>query len=219
MDYLKSIGYPSNDPDWLAEVAASKAAGDDVTGLCVFFSEPEAVAHNAEFFTGKNASIGATDFWDSGMSVARPLVVQPPGEPSPLAIGMVLAMNDDDVGRWYTAQLDRAHKYRAIVKKMLDARRLAARAVSAPQYVMRERAGKGIWIYQYPPFAIELVETPSAGLPIVARSADLMRLGVGLLGWAEWESRLAATMPAEMRKKYLDLKFDDLKTFADGRGI
>jgi hypothetical protein len=76
-------------------------------------------------------------------------------------VGTIVEYGDDDIGRWYTAQLDLAHRYRKAIDKLVSQRAAGTSSDSAPQYVIRQPVGKGaVWLKQWPLFAAALTMTP-----------------------------------------------------------
>jgi hypothetical protein len=154
LSYVKSMGL-----DLSAELLAVKSIGaDTIRGYMALWGNPEMTDIEAEYFTPQ------TDFWDVALkSFTRPLTwdhAQDDETKSNPIIGTIQEMGDDKTGRWYTAQLDRAHKYRKAVDKLIESGRLGTSSDSAPQYVLREQRGKSTWLKRWPLFAAALTPTP-----------------------------------------------------------
>lgn len=159
LTYVKSLRL-SRDDQWFRDVAAVKSIGADaVKGYMVLWGSPDLVDVEQDFFTKR------TDFWDTRLGYPRPLTwdhAQDDATKGAPVIGQIVAMGDDDTGRWYEAQLDRTHKYRKAIDRLIAQRAVGTSSDSAPQYVVRERAKSGAnWIKQWPLFAGALTGTPA----------------------------------------------------------
>lgn len=154
LSYVKSLGLSLP-----ADVVAVKAIGKDtIRGYAALWGSPERVDLDREFFTSD------TDFWDAPLKgVTRPLTwdhAQDDATKTNPVIGSIKAMGDDEVGRWYEAQLDTSHKYRKAIDRLIEVGALGTSSDSAPQYVLREQRGKGVWLKRWPLFAAALTATP-----------------------------------------------------------
>jgi hypothetical protein len=176
LTYIKALRLPHNE-QWLRDVAAVKAVGpDDIRGYLALWGDPERVDLEREFFTAK------TDFWDTTLSLPRPLTwdhaLDPKLKSSPL-VGQIHEFGDDEVGRWYVAQLDRAHRFRKAIDKLISQRVLGTSSDSAPQYVIRQPVKSGaVWLAQWPLFAAALTTTPCEPRMLEAGSPRWKALGV-----------------------------------------
>jgi hypothetical protein len=147
-------------PDIDADTLAVKSIGtDEIRGYMVVWGDADKVDIENEFFTPD------TDFWDKSLSLPRPLTwdhEQDRTHKAHSVIGDIREMGDDDVGRWYVAQLKRNHKYRQAVDNLIAARAVGTSSDSAPQYVQREKAKSGAtWLKQWPLFAAALTPSPA----------------------------------------------------------
>ena len=181
--YIKSLGLSD-------DLGAVKSIGnDEIKGYLALWGKPELTDVELEYFTPQ------TDFWDAqlGKSV-RPLTWDHAQDDtlkaSPI-IGQIVDFGDDAVGRWYTAKLDRAHRYRKAIDALIDAGKLGTSSDSAPQYVVREKTGKSTWIKTWPLFAAALTNTP-AEPRMIGSLKYLKSLGIVLpdspvQGW-QWQN-------------------------------
>jgi hypothetical protein len=156
--YVKSL-HLSLDEQRFKDVLACKFIGrDEVRGYSNLWGDEARVDLETEFFTPQ------TNFWDGVLGMPRPLTWNHAQDKSTFkatdVVGQIQAFGDDDVGRWYTAVLDRSHKYRQAVGKLIDQRVLGTSSDSAPQYVVREKRGKAVWLKQWPLFAAALTDVP-----------------------------------------------------------
>lgn len=159
LGYVKSLHLP-HDEQYFQDVLAVKSTGaDTVRGYTMLWGSPEAVDVEREYFTK------TTDFWDATLATPKPLTwdhAQDPTLKAPAVIGQITGYGDDDIGRWYEAQLDRAHRYRKAVDKLIRAGALGTSSDSAPQYVVREKSARGAtWLKCWPWFASALTTTPA----------------------------------------------------------
>ncbi len=159
LSYVKSLHLP-HDEQYFRDVLAVKSTGPDaIRGYSMLWGDPERVDVEREFFTK------ASDFWDATLSTPKPLTwdhAQDATLKASPVIGQITAFGDDEVGRWYEAQLDRAHRYRKAVSKLIAAGALGTSSDSAPQYVVREKsAGGATWLKCWPWFASALTATPA----------------------------------------------------------
>lgn len=156
--YLKSLHLELSDTELLQRIAVKSVGRDEIRGYTNLWGNPDKVDIEREFFTQH------TDFWDDRLGLPRPLTwdhAQDQTMKAPPVIGKIIEFGDDDLGRWYVAQLDRAHKYRTVVDRMIGDGVLGTSSDSAPQYVQREKSKSGsVWIKQWPLFAAALTTTP-----------------------------------------------------------
>jgi hypothetical protein len=162
--YIKSLHVPQPE-QFFRDVVAVKATGKDtIRGYLALWGNPEAVDIETEFFTGAKSPFGPTDFWDNSLALPRPLTWahgQDAATKNMAQVGTIVEYGDDDIGRWYTAQLDLAHRYRKAIDKLVSQRAAGTSSDSAPQYVIRQPVGKGaVWLKQWPLFAAALTMTP-----------------------------------------------------------
>jgi hypothetical protein len=153
LSYVKSIGL-----DLSPDVLAVKTIGTDtIRGYVALWGSPDRVDLDREFFTKD------TDFWDSVIQGQRPLTYDHANDDATKSnpiIGRITEMGQDAVGRWYTAQLEKSHQYRKAIDKLIEMGALGTSSDSAPQYVLREKQGKGVWLKRWPLFAAALTVTP-----------------------------------------------------------
>src|SRR5689334_23545495 len=134
--YAKSLGIvvPEN------ALAVKYVGRDTIKGYTFLWGHPEKRDIEMEYFNPQ------TDFWDKtlGKSV-RPLTwdhAQDEELKADSRIGEIIDFGDDEVGRWYEAHLDRAHRYRKAVDQLIKDGALGTSSDSAPQYVVRQKTGK-----------------------------------------------------------------------------
>jgi hypothetical protein len=152
LSYIKSMGW-----DELPDCAVKSIGKDEIQGYTALWGNPGRVDLDREYFTPE------TDFWDSVLKGNRPLTwdhAQDSETKSDPIIGDIVKMGDDKVGRWYVAKLKRAHAYRAAVDQLIADKAVGTSSDSAPQYVLRERTGKAVWLKRWPLFAAALTEVP-----------------------------------------------------------
>ncbi len=172
-DYARSIR-PDIDP---ARLAVKKIGSDTVQGYVTVWGTPEQTDLEREYFTPQ------TDFWDGVLSKAvRPLTwdhaLDGRMKANPI-VGTINEIGDDELGRWYTATLDRAHAYRRMIDRLIEAGAIGTSSDSAPQYVVRTPVKGATWLSQWPLFAAALTPTPCE--PRLAGSVEIIKsLGVEL---------------------------------------
>ncbi len=158
LGYVKALQLAGDDAVLTEQLSVKRIGRDTVGGYLALWGDESRVDVEREFFTK------ATDFWDAKLSYPRPLTwdhaldTSFKGEP---IIGSIVEAGDDEVGRWYVAQLERNHQYRKAVDALIDKRAVGTSSDSAPQYVVRERTKSGaVWLKQWPLFAAALTTTP-----------------------------------------------------------
>ena len=182
--YAKSLGFELPDPTILA---VKSIGADTVRGYTFLWGNAKQTDVEREYFTRD------TDFWDTQLGNApRPLTwdhAQDEQFKASPVIGTIEKWGDDDLGRWYEAKLDRAHKYRQMVDGLIKAGVLGTSSDSAPQYVVRQKTGKATWLKTWPWFASALTDVPAE--PRMIGSLEFLKsLGVILPDSAElprWE--------------------------------
>lgn len=158
-NYIKSLHLDLS-AERFADVIAAKFTGKDtIKGYSMLWGNPETADLEAEYFTPQ------TDFWDKTLGKsARPLTWNHGQDDATFkadpVIGKIENFGDDEVGRWYEATLDRSHKYRKAIDALVNRRKLGTSSDSAPQYVVRERHGKAVWLKQWAWFASALTDVP-----------------------------------------------------------
>ena len=120
--------------------------------------QPDLSPHK-DFFTKQ------TDTWDGRLGFPRPLTYHHGFEKNtkshPL-VGTIVEMGEDEVGKWYEAELDKSHKYYSAIAKMIQQRALKSSSDSVPQYVQREPQPNGThWLKAWPLFGVSLTPTPA----------------------------------------------------------
>ncbi len=160
LTYIKSL-HPSHTEQWFCDVLAVKSIGaDDIRGYSMLWGDPQIINTDVEleYFTQKS------NFWDETLATPKPLTwdhaVDRSFKATPV-IGSIVEFGDDEIGRWYNAQLKKNHLYRAAVEQLIQQRALGTSSDSAPQYVVREATGKSTWLKQWPWFASALTTTPA----------------------------------------------------------
>jgi hypothetical protein len=185
--YVKSIGILT------PELAAVKSIGaDEIQGYMAMWGNPALTDVEAEYF------LKSTDFWDATLGKStRPLTWDHAQDASLKAspvIGQINDFGDDEVGRWYVAKLDRAHKYRKAIDRLIEEGKLGTSSDSAPQYVQRVKTGKATWLKTWPLFAAALTDTPAE--PRMIGSLEYLKsIGVVLpesleRGWQFQQARM-----------------------------
>lgn len=183
VNYIKSL-HVSQPEQFFRDVVAVKATGKNtIKGYLALWGDPDTVDIESEFFTGEKSPLGATDFWDKSLALPRPLTwshAQDKATKQIAQVGALVELGDDDVGRWYVAQLDLSHRYRKAIDKLVSQRAIGTSSDSAPQYVIRQPVSKGAtWLKQWPLFAAALTTTPCE--PRMIGSVDYFKsLGIDL---------------------------------------
>jgi len=105
-----------------------------------------------------------TDFWDKQLPMPRPLTYHHGWNPETKSfpvVGRINEFGDDEIGRWYIAELDKAHRYEKAVRALIQQRALKSSVDSIPQYARREAKANGAHEIQvYPLFGVTLTPTP-----------------------------------------------------------
>lgn len=133
---------------------------------------------NTDLSSQKDYFTPRTDFWDKQLPMPRPLTYHHGWNAETKAapvIGKIDEFGDDDVGRWYIAELDKAHRYAKAVRALIDQRALRSSVDSIPQYARREAKANGAHEIQvYPLFGVTLTPMP-AEPRLVDRPAQEMK--------------------------------------------
>lgn len=179
LDYVKSLQIK------IPELAVKYVSLDTIKGYNFLWGNPNLTDVEIEYFTKDS------NFWDDilGKS-ARPLTwdhAQDEEFKAAPVIGQITDWGDDEVGRWYVAKLDRAHRYRKAIDALIEAGKLGTSSDSAPQYVQRVQTGKATWLKEWPWFASALTDTPAE--PRMIDSLEVLKsLGVTIPDTrAAWE--------------------------------
>ena len=158
LSYVKSLGLTLSD-DRLEDLLAVKFIGvDKIFHYPFLWGSPQIPDLEREYFQ-KN-----TNFWDSTLQKSPKPLTWDHGQDetmkdSPI-IGNTVEWGDDEIGRWAISHLDRAHRYRKAVDKLIAERAVGTSSDSAPQYVQREQHGKSTWLKTWPWFASALTDVP-----------------------------------------------------------
>lgn len=169
--------------DWTPS-AEVKALGEDRVGAYVvlFGDEDHPDLSSARDFFTKN-----TDFWLDKWA-KRPMLynhdMSLPDDFEPV-VGSWQKFIPDDIGIWAEGELEKAHKYRAMVKRLIDQQALATSSDSAPHLVKRKPASKGTHeITRWPLLAASLTTTPAEPrlLPVTALKSAYETLGIDIQG-------------------------------------
>lgn len=160
LGYVKSL-HLSIEEERARDLVAAKSIGPNrIRAYSHLWGDPGLVDVEAEFFTPES------DFWDEALkSLRRPLTYDHAQEAqtksSPI-VGFIEGFGDDEIGRWYEAELDKNHRYRKAVDRLISQRALGSSSDSAPQYVVRKSAKNGAtWLAVWPWFACALTPTPA----------------------------------------------------------
>jgi hypothetical protein len=153
LSYCKSLGVH------IPDMAVKYVALDTIKGYTFLWGNEKLTDVEFEYFTP------TTNFWDDKLGKsARPLTwdhAQDPDFKASPVIGSVTNFGDDEVGRWYEAKLDRAHRYRKAIDALIEAGKLGTSSDSAPQYVQRKKTGKSTQLIEWPWFASALTDCPA----------------------------------------------------------
>lgn len=173
LSYVKSLGVVHD----ARKLAVKYIAKDEIKGYTFLWGSPNLTDVEVEYFTGD------TNFWDDRLGKsARPLTwdhAQDQDFKASPVIGEIVDFGDDELGRWYVAKLDTAHRYRKAIDELIKKGVLGTSSDSAPQYVVREKTGKSIWLKEWPWFASALTNTPAE--PRMIGSLEFLKsLGVEL---------------------------------------
>lgn len=149
--YAKSLGIQ------IPDLAVKYVGKDAIKSYTFLWGSPKLTDVEIEYFTPE------TDFWDESQKNTRWLTWDHGQDESFKAdtrIGQIVDYGDDEIGRWYEAKLDRSHKYRKMIDRLIEQGALGTSSDSAPQYVVREKTGKATWLKQWPWFASALTDVP-----------------------------------------------------------
>lgn len=154
MSYVKAIGL-----DMQSSALAVKAVStDEIQFYAVLFGDESKTDIERDYFTR------STDFWLSHLTGAKPLTwdhALDQAFKSDPVIGTITSIETNDIGLWATATLDRAHRYRKALDKLIAQGALGASSDSAPQYVLRSPTGKSHRIDRWPLLSVSLTPTPA----------------------------------------------------------
>lgn len=154
LSYAKSLGII------IPDLAVKSVGADEIHGYTMIWGNPDKVDVEQEFFTQDS------DFWDKSYGKAiRPLTWDHDQDKSLKAdvrIGTITDFGDDDIGRWYTATLDRAHRYRKAIDGLIEQGALGSSSDSVLQYIQRQKTKSGAtWLAVWPWVGSALTATPA----------------------------------------------------------
>lgn len=157
LSYVKSLGIVI--PEKF--VSAKFVGRNEIKHYAFLWGSPDKTDLEAEYFTK------STDFFDSSMGKSpRPLSWDHGQDskfnklvPSPV-IGKTVDFGDDEWGRWAVSVLDTDQTYRKFVDRFIEEEVLGYSSDSAPQYILREPRGKGVWLKRWPWFGGALTPAP-----------------------------------------------------------
>lgn len=172
LSYVKSLNL-----DRPESMAVKYISRNEIKGYTFLWGSPELTDVEVEYFTPDS------NFWDESLGKSiRPLTwdhAQDKDFKANPVIGNITDFGDDDLGRWYVAKLDTSHKYKEAIHKLIKDGALGTSSDSAPQYVVREKTGKSVWLKEWPWFASALTNTPAE--PRMIDSLEFLKsLGVVL---------------------------------------
>jgi hypothetical protein len=162
--YAKSLGL---DALKVPDLAVKFVSRDTIKSYSVLWGDAEKVDLEREYFTK------GTNFWDQQPKWLTWDHAQDEEFKSDPRIGEIIEMGDDEWGKWYVARLKKSEAYRRYLDMMIDQKRIGSSSDSAPQYVVRERTGKSIWLKQWPLFAVSLTDNPCE--PRMIDSTDFLK--------------------------------------------
>lgn len=154
LSYAKSLGIA------VPDLAVKHVSADEIHGYTMIWGNPDKIDVEREFFTAE------TNFWDQvyGKS-SRPLTwdhAQDPTMKADTQIGTINDFGDDEIGRWYTATLDRAHRYRKAIDGLIEQGALGTSSDSVLQYIQRQKTKSGAtWLAVWPWVGSALTTTPA----------------------------------------------------------
>lgn len=183
LSYAKSI-LALPDAQLTERLAIKRIGADGVQGYLALWGDAHMTDLERDFFTSSKAA-ESTDFWRDTLTTPRPLTWehgQDGNFKARVVVGKIDELTEDEFGMAYRATLDRGHKYRKLLDKLIDEGALGTSSDSAPQYVQREKRGKSCWIKQWPLFAGALTATPAE--PRMLETVHWKSLGVTLPGQA-----------------------------------
>lgn len=192
MNYIKSIGSKLESP------AVKYIARDQIKGYTFLWGSPSLTDVEVEYFTKD------TDFWDSSLGKSpRPLAwnhAQDESFKSHPVVGLITDWGDDDLGRWFIAKMDRAHRYRKVIDALIERGVLGTSSDSAPQYVERVKTGKATWLKTWAWFASSLTDTPAE--PRMIGSLEFLKSLYIMLPEARnaWEWNIKRIKLAKLKK-------------------
>jgi hypothetical protein len=157
LSYAKSL-LTLPDADIISRLAVKSIGKDEIQAYTFLWGSPAQKDIERDYFTKE------TNFWDDilGKS-ARPLTwdhAQDSEFKASPVIGKIDEFGDDEVGRWYTAHLERAHKYRKAIDALIERGLLGSSSDSASQYVRKVKKGTSNFIATWPWFASALTDAP-----------------------------------------------------------
>ena len=156
LSYVKSLGIAT-----LPDLAAKFTARNEIKHYVFIWGDSGHVDIDTEFFTPQS------EFWTPAKNtVDLPLTWDHAQdkrfndlEPDP-RIGKTVEWGDDEYGRWAISVLDTDKKYRHFIDEFIEQKALGYSSDSAPQYIQREKQGKGTWLKRWPWFAGAMTAAP-----------------------------------------------------------
>lgn len=157
LSYVKSIGIELPD----SKLAVKYVSKNTIAHPVFIWGNPNKTDLEGDFFT-KNS-----DFWDEALKgYERPLTWEHGQdklfreiEDNPV-IGKTVKYYDDDIARWAESVITTDKQYRKYIDKFIEEKRLGYSSDSAPQYVIREKQGKGTWLKSWAWFGGSLTASP-----------------------------------------------------------
>jgi hypothetical protein len=158
IDYAKSLGL-SYSEDALRQLLAVKRVSPDMIFHYVYlWGNAKKTDISRDFFTPQ------TNFWDDRFSAVKRAVTWDHAQDESMkadpVIGQTEEWGNDEIGRWALSHLDKAHKYRKAVDRLIERGVLGTSSDSVEQYVVREPQGKSMWIKTWPWVASALTDQP-----------------------------------------------------------
>ena len=153
------------------------AGETQIRGYAVLWGDPQHpdLSKQRDYFTK------STDFWADKMPLrwlAYHHGFDAATKSAPL-VGNVSEYGDDEIGRWFKGQLDKAHKYYAAIKELIHRGALKTSSDSIPQYVVREpRANNTHEVKRWPMPIVSLTPVPAE--PRMWSVQELKSLGLDL---------------------------------------
>jgi hypothetical protein len=189
----------------IPDMAVKYVSKDTIKGYNFLWGSEKLTDIEVEYFTRPGSDKGS-NFWDDVLGKnPRPLTWdhnQDEDFKAAPVIGMVDDWGDDEVGRWYTAKLDRSHRYRKAIDALIAQGKLGTSSDSAPQYITRVKTGKATWLKDWAWFASALTDTPAE--PRMIGSLEFLK-SIGVFLPDMRDDKTAWLKFAKMRREALEL--------------
>jgi hypothetical protein len=207
LSYVKSLQLSS-----VPDMAVKYVSKDTIKGYNFLWGNEKLTDVEIEYFTRPGSDKGS-NFWDDVLGKnPRPLTWdhnQDEDFKAAPVIGMIDDWGDDEIGRWYTAKLDRSHRYRKAIDALIAQGKLGTSSDSAPQYITRIKTGKATWLKDWAWFASALTDTPAE--PRMIGSLEFLKsIGVVLPDMRDDNppsgDKTAWLKYAKMRRELLELQ-------------